>query len=206
MRKIGIVNYSLGNVGSVASALSFYGQDIRLIDNASGLDDVDAMVLAGVGNFKTAVDKLNALKLREAIHKQVVEKRKPVLGVCLGMQLFADSSTEGGDIPGFGWIKGKVEQIEGQDLRLPHIGWNDIVPVGSRPELFEGLRGRTFYFMHSYHFRPVDPSVVIATTRYHDVELVSAVKKDNIVGVQFHPEKSQGDGLRFLRNFLESIN
>lgn len=206
MRKIGIVNYSLGNVGSVASALSFYGQDIRLIDNASGLEDVDAMVLAGVGNFKTAVDKLNALKLREAIHKQVVEKRKPVLGVCLGMQLFADSSTEGGDIPGFGWIKGKVEQIEGQDLRLPHIGWNDIVPVGSRPELFEGLRGRTFYFMHSYHFRPVDPSVVIATTRYHDVELVSAVKKDNIVGVQFHPEKSQGDGLRFLRNFLESIN
>lgn len=206
MRKIGIVNYSLGNVGSVASALSFYGQDIRLIDNASGLEDVDAMVLAGVGNFKTAVDKLNALKLREAIHEQVVEKRKPVLGVCLGMQLFADSSTEGGDIPGFGWIKGKVEQIEGQDLRLPHIGWNDIVPVGSRPELFEGLRGRTFYFMHSYHFRPVDPSVVIATTRYHDVELVSAVKKDNIVGVQFHPEKSQGDGLRFLRNFLESIN
>ncbi|MGE3556404.1 MAG: imidazole glycerol phosphate synthase subunit HisH [Candidatus Obscuribacterales bacterium] len=204
MKKIGIVNYSLGNVGSVASALSFYGQDIRLIDSATGLADVDAIVLAGVGNFKTAVDKLNALKLREAVHEQVVERKKPVLGVCLGMQLFADSSTEGGDIPGFGWIKGKVEQIEGQDLRLPHIGWNDIEPADS--ELFGGMRGRTFYFMHSYHFRPADPSVVIATTRYHDVELVSAVKKDNIVGVQFHPEKSQGDGLRFLRNFLESIN
>ncbi len=199
--RIGIVNYSIGNVGSVYSALKFYKYDVLLVDNADDLEGLDMIILAGVGNFPTAVTRLKENKLWDKINTEVLVKKKPLLGICLGMQLFADVGYEDGENKGFGWIKGKVVKIEGEGLRVPHMGWNSIEVLDGK--LFKGLRYNFFYFMHSYHFIPEDKQTVIATTRYGNARIVSAVRKDNITGVQFHPEKSQGDGLRFLKNVIE---
>ncbi|CAG0970036.1 MAG: imidazole glycerol phosphate synthase subunit HisH [Candidatus Methanoperedens sp.] len=202
--KIGIVNYSLGNVGSVYSAFKFYKFDVVIVNKPENLEDVDVIVLSGVGNFKTAVSKLKQFHFWDKLNDEVIIKKKPILGICLGMQLFADVSFEDGNNFGFGWIKGKVQKIKGNSIRVPHIGWDEVRPLDEK--MFKGIINNFFYFMHSYHLIPEDKNVVIATTKYGDLEIVSALRKDNIVGVQFHPEKSQGDGLRIIRNFLETIN
>lgn len=199
--KIGIVNYSLGNVGSVYSAFGFYGYDVTLVTRPEELEKHDVIVLAGVGNFNTAVSKLKQYQFWDRLNHEVTVKKKPVLGICLGMQLFADISYEGGENKGFGWIGGKVVKIEDNSTKVPHMGWDEIKPQDDK--LFKGIQNNSFYYMHSYHFVPEDKGVIKAVTRYGDLEIVAAIKKDNIVGVQFHPEKSQGDGLRLLRNFLE---
>ncbi|OGW13375.1 MAG: imidazole glycerol phosphate synthase, glutamine amidotransferase subunit [Nitrospirae bacterium GWA2_42_11] len=199
--KIGIVNYSLGNVGSVYSAFGFYGYDVALVRRPEELEKYDVIVLAGVGNFNTAVSKLKQYQFWDRLNYEVTVKKKPVLGICLGMQLFADISYEGGENKGFGWISGRVVKIEDHSTKVPHIGWDEIKPLDDK--LFKGMQNNSFYYMHSYHFVPEDKGVTKAVTRYGDLEIVAAIRKDNIVGVQFHPEKSQGDGLRLLRNFLE---
>lgn len=199
--KIGIINNSLGNVGSVYSAFEFYKYDVKLVNDPGELDGCDVIVMAGVGNFNTGVTKLKQLHFWDKLNEEAMVKKKPLLGICLGMQMFADVSYEGGENKGFGWIKGKVVKIEGSSVKVPHIGWDEVTPLDDR--LFKGIRYSAFYFMHSYHFIPEDRSTVKAVIRYGDIEIVSAVGKDNIIGVQFHPEKSQGDGLRLLRNFLE---
>jgi len=199
--KIGIVNYSLGNVGSVYSAFGFYGYDVFLVNRPEELEKYDVIVLAGVGNFNTAVSKLKQYQFWDRLNYEVTVKKKPVLGICLGMQLFADISYEGGENKGFGWISGRVVKIEDHSTKVPHIGWDEIKPLDDK--LFKGMQNNSFYYMHSYHFVPEDKGVTKAVTRYGDLEIVAAIRKDNIVGVQFHPEKSQGDGLRLLRNFLE---
>lgn len=199
--KIGIVNNSLGNVGSVYSALQFYHYDVHLVSKAAELKTVDVIILAGVGNFPTAVRKLKRYRLWEPLNEHVLGRRKPVLGICLGMQLFADVSLEGGRTEGFGWIHGEVKKIEGDALRLPHMGWNEA--RGNGHPLFADMKTDFFYFMHSYHFVPVEQSVVVGMTCYEGVDIVSAVHQGNVVGVQFHPEKSQGNGLRLLRNYLK---
>jgi glutamine amidotransferase len=201
--KIGIVNYGIGNVGSVHSALSFYKYDLLLVNNARDLKKAGLIVLAGVGNFSAAVSRLKKLSLWEGIDKAVREEKRPVLGICLGMHLFAHKSYEGGENKGFGWIKAEVVKLKGQDLRLPHMGWNNI--EYSESPLFGGLRYNFFYFMHSYQFVPEDEKIIAATASYGETQIAAVVKKDNIVGVQFHPEKSQGDGLRLLRNIIEAI-
>ncbi|MDD5005407.1 MAG: imidazole glycerol phosphate synthase subunit HisH [Candidatus Omnitrophica bacterium] len=202
--KIGIVNYKLGNLGSVYSAFKFYNYDVNLINEIKDFKKNDLIVLAGVGNFKTAVSKLKELKFWDKLNEEIIICKKPVLGICLGMQLFAGVSYEEEKENGFGWIKGKVVKIEGVSLRVPHIGWDAVGPLDN--QLFQGMRDNFFYFMHSYHFIPEDKNTIIATTKYGELEIVSVVRKDNITGVQFHPEKSQGDGLRFLKNFLMTIS
>ena len=154
-----------------------------------------------MGNFNTAVSKLKQYQFWDRLNYEVTVKKKPVLGICLGMQLFADISYEGGENKGFGWISGRVVKIEDHSTKVPHIGWDEIKPLDDK--LFKGMQNNSFYYMHSYHFVPEDKGVTKAVTRYGDLEIVAAIRKDNIVGVQFHPEKSQGDGLRLLRNFLE---
>lgn len=201
--KIGIVNISIGNVGSVHSALKFYNYDVSLVNKPEELQNFNVLILAGVGHFKTATSRLKELHFWEPLGEEIIVKKKPVLGICLGMQLFATTGYEGGENSGLGWIKGEVIKIEGSGLKVPHIGWDDIKPLDGR--LFRGMRYNSFYFMHSYHFIPDDKNVIKAVTQYGNIEIVAAVKKDNIFGVQFHPEKSQGDGLRFLRNFLEIV-
>lgn len=203
--KIGLVNYSLGNVGSVYSAFKFNRYDVSLISNPEELGKCDVIVLAGVGNFKTAESRLKEFKFWDKLDEEVLARKKPVLGICLGMQLFSDISYEDGENKGFGWIKGRVVKMDDHKAKIPHIGWNEITSLNNE-QFFRKMRSNYYYFMHSYHFIPDDRSVVVATTKYGDMEIVSAVRKDNIVGVQFHPEKSQGDGLRFLRNFLETVS
>ena len=200
--KIGIVNYSIGNVGSVMSAFNFYNYSTALVDNAKELSSVDLIVLAGVGNFPTAAAKLKELALWDAISELVVVKKRPVLGICLGMQLFATIGHENGRNRGFGWIPGEVIKLQG-DFKIPHMGWSEVRPRDN--ELFRASRYNYYYFMHSFHFVPDDKSVVAATTQYGNLEICSAVRKDNIAGVQFHPEKSQSDGLRFLKNIVEVL-
>jgi len=201
--KIGILNISMGNVGSVHSALRFYKYDVGLVNKPEELKNFAVLILAGVGHFKTASSRLKKLHFWDTLGEEVIVKKKPVLGICLGMQLFADIGYEGGGNSGLGWIKGKVIKIEGTSLKVPHIGWDDITPLDD--ELFKGMRYNSFYFMHSYHFIPDDKNVIKAVTEYGKLEIVATIRKDNIFGVQFHPEKSQGDGLRLLRNFLEIV-
>lgn len=199
--RIGVVNYSIGNVGSVVSAFRFYNYDVHLVEDAGDLGRNDLAVLAGVGNFKTATSRLQETGFWDALDEYGLRQGRPVLGICLGMQLFADIGYEDGETPGMGWIPGEVRLIEDPSVRVPHIGWDHV--DNSDPELFARMRAEDFYYMHSYRFVPADPSVVAATTRYGATDIVAAVRKDNIFGVQFHPEKSQGDGLRFLRNVVE---
>ena len=199
--KIGIINNSLGNVGSVKTAFEFYKTRVDIVNEPNEIKQADMLVLAGVGNFKTAVRKLKQLNFWDLVNEEVIIKKKPILGICLGMQLFSDLSYEGGETKGFGWISGKVDMINDRTIKIPHIGWNE---VSSDSSLFRGINNRPFYYMHSFHFVPDDRSNVVATTGYGNTSIAACLQKDNITGVQFHPEKSQGDGLRFIRNYLEA--
>ncbi len=201
--KVGIIDYGIGNVASVKSAFNFFTDGVELIDNPENLKKADLLVMAGVGNYSTAAGKLQRSGFWDALNEEVIGKEKPILGICLGMQLFANMGFEDGETEGLGWIPGKVVKFENIDERVPHMGWNDIVP--SDEGLFRNMRSSSFYFMHSYHFEADDNSNIVATTEYGSRNFVSAVRKNNIVGVQFHPEKSQGDGLRFIGNLLEVV-
>lgn len=202
--KIGVLDYGLNNVGSLYSAFNFYNYDVSLVNQPDKLKEADLIVLGGVGNFKTAVSRLKELRLWDALNEEVIIKKKRILGICLGMQLFADVSYEDAKTPGLGWIKGKVVKIEGDSVRVPHMGWNEIKPV--KGALWKGIHYNFFYFMHSYHLIPENKDIVLATTSCGEMCIASAIMQDNILGVQFHPEKSQGDGLRFLRNFVEALS
>lgn len=194
---IGIINNSLGNIGSVSSAFKFYKNDVKLIQYPKELDEVDVIVLAGVGNFERGMITLKELDLLDKLNEEVLINKKPILGICLGMQLFTDISYENGKNKGFGWVEGEVIKIENIDVKVPHIGWEEIKPFDI--PLFNNMHYNYFYFMHSYHFIPKDKDLIIATTNYGGLEMVAALRKENIIGVQFHPEKSQGDGLRFFK-------
>lgn len=204
--KIGIVNNGLGNVASVLSAFRFYDYRVSLVNSPQELKNTDLIVLAGVGNFKAAVSNLKKKGFWSKLKSEVIDKKKPVFGICLGMQLFAEKSYEGGITQGFGWIKGKVIKIDNSLARVPHIGWNEIRAYGYGNKIFHRIKYNHFYFMHSYHFVPDDPKVIIAQSDYDKLNFVSAVKYKNIIGVQFHPEKSQTDGLRLIKNIVNSFS
>jgi glutamine amidotransferase len=204
--KIGIINYGRSNIGSVRSALHFYNFNACVINDASDLTKTDILVLAGVGNFAAAHSQLTTLRFWDALDQAVMEQNKPILGICLGMQMFFDKSFENGEHCGFGWIPGEVKKINDSTLKIPHIGWDLVAPSENDDVLFRNIKYRHFYFMHSYHAIPKNISNIIATTDYLGFRIVSAVKKDTIVGVQFHPEKSQIDGLRLLKNFVEMVS
>ncbi len=203
--EIGIIDHSLGNIGSLANALRFYNYTVKLVKDKTELNNVDIIFLSGVGRFDTVSDRLKKLGLWSAIDEQVMHFGKPIVGICLGMQLFADYSEEGGRHEGFGWIHGHVEKISYPDVKVPHIGWDD-VKYAENNNIFSKMKGNTFYFMHSYHYIPQEKSVIQATTQYGSNEIVVAIGRENIVGFQFHPEKSQRDGLRVLKNVVEGFN
>lgn len=200
---IGIINNGLGNVGSVKSAFEFYGYPVVLLDNARSMKDASLIVLAGVGSFGSAARTLRQRNLWEALDRAVCEDGVPILGLCLGMQLFADRGFEDGEEKGFGWIPGRVVKITTPGVKVPHIGWDRVEANDS--QVFRGMRYYHFYYMHSYHFVPEDSRSIIATTRYGEDVLVAGIRKGSIIGLQFHPEKSQSDGLRVLRNIVEAF-
>lgn len=202
--RIDIVDYGMGNLQSVRNALERLGCEVRVSDQAADLQQADALILPGVGAFGEAMTNLRRLGLVEVLRRAALDERKPLLGICLGMQLLADASEERGQYEGLSLIPGQVKAIPVRaDLRLPHMGWNGIAIRQSAP-LFAGIpEGGAFYFVHSYHFE-CDAAHVAAVTDY-GTDITAAVQRDHIFGVQFHPERSQRKGQRLLKNFVEFV-
>lgn len=203
MRTVGIIDYGMGNLLSVFNALEIIGADARICSQPSELFDVDQIILPGVGAFGDCMTNLEKKGFIKPLNRLVLEKRKPIMGICLGMQVMARRSFEGGEFKGLGWFDAEVVRIQPSDksLRVPQIGWNDITcKIGP---LFLGLPERPdFYFVHSYHMSCSHQDDIQATCMYGDEIITAAVLKNNIFATQFHPEKSQDYGLRLLENFL----
>ena len=194
----------MGNVGSVAHALDYLGGTYFISSKKADLERADAFILPGVGAFGSAMDNLKGLDLPDALGTQVLAKKKPFFGICLGMQLLAHDSTEGGLHAGLGWIEGHVVDIQpGKGLRVPHVGWNN-VKIDQSSSLFRRIdEGAHFYFDHSFHLECND-DLVVSTYEYSSTN-VAAIHRENIFATQFHPEKSQRNGLKILRNFLNFV-
>lgn len=198
---LGIIDYNMGNLASVYNACSKFTKDLKIVKNADDLKNLDKIILPGVGAYKDAMQHLEKSGLKDAI-LDFANSKKPLLGICLGMQLLFESSEEFGYTKGLGLIEGKVVKFDkskmGSDLKIPHMGWNKIVNKDN--PLFKNLQNPYLYFVHSYHVI-TDDKYTIATTNY-GYDFVSAVNKDNIFGFQPHPEKSHNNGLKILENFI----
>lgn len=200
--KITIVDYGMGNLWSVKNSLEFIGATAIISSDPEQVSQADCLILPGVGAFGPAMQNIHSRGLAKAMEYAVLQRGVPFLGICLGMQLLADEGEESGKVSGLGWIPGSVIKLKGEGVRLPHMGFNAVYPSRQHAPLFRNIKaGADFYFVHAYHFHPNDEKDVLSTTEY-GTKFISAVQKDNIVGVQFHPEKSQSNGLQFLSNFL----
>lgn len=189
---IAVADLKMGNLGSVVKAFKRLGASVSIISKSKDLEPADKIILPGVGHFSEGVKNLEPL--REALNKKVLVEKVPILGICLGMQLIGEGSEEGPGC-GLGWIKGKNIKFD-TGLKIPHMGWNNVKLVKKSPLSMPG----EYYFAHSYHL--LCPKDNILTTTNYGSEFVSTVQKDNIYGVQFHPEKSHEQGLLLLREFL----
>ncbi|MDE5616955.1 MAG: imidazole glycerol phosphate synthase subunit HisH [Clostridia bacterium] len=196
---IAIVDYGMGNLRSVQKAFEYLGYTAKITDRATDLKDADRIVLPGVGAFKDAIDALQKSGV-EKVMKEEIAKGKPFLGICLGMQMLFDKSYEDGEYQGLGLVKGEVKRFE-TNLKVPHIGWNRLV-VKKRTPLFDGVDDLNFYFVHSYHASGCRQEDIETTCEY-SYEFTASVNKDNVWGVQFHPEKSGDSGLKLLANFAK---
>ncbi len=205
---IAVIDYGAGNLRSVVNAFEAIGQKPQVTNKPADLKASDAIVLPGVGAFGDGMSNLRRTGMVEALNEEVLDKKKPYLGICLGLQFLAQLGLEHGTHEGFGWVKGKVIRLEPNEtrFRVPHIGWNGLDTRRSFP-LFENLEdGPIFYFVHSYHLVPeAEDRDVISATCDHGQDVTAAVQKGNIFGVQFHPEKSQRSGLTVLKNFVKFV-
>ena len=208
--KIVVIDYGSGNLRSAAKALERVaaavapGAEVTVSDDPAAIAPADRIVLPGVGAFADCRRGLYAVPgMVEALTRTVREGGRPFLGISVGMQLMATVGREHGDHPGLGWIPGDVVPIEPADasLKIPHMGWNELLPRGSHPVLAGLPAGTHAYFVHSFELRPADPASVLAETEYGG-PIVAAVGRDNLIGTQFHPDKSQMAGLRLIANFL----
>lgn len=194
----------MGNLGSVKRKLDRINAEAIITSNTDEIISCEKLILPGVGHFGTAVAEIRSRGLWNVLNTQVLDLRKPILGICLGMQLMAKHSEEG-NIEGFGWFDAEVVHFDVHDklkYKVPHMGWNKVT-VEKESALFDEVDLETgFYFVHSYHLKCNDPKDVLNITEY-DYPFVSAVQKDNIYGVQYHPEKSHEAGLKLLRNFVK---
>ena len=202
-----IVDYNSGNISSVINSFKEVAKDKINIEVSSDLEKIkssDKVVLPGQGSFKSCVDALNSIKgLVDTLSEFALDKKKPLLGICVGLQMFADVGHEETETKGLGWISGKVSKIDNQNdkFKLPHIGWNEIEIV-KESKIFKNIDNKShMYFVHSYEFIPSDKKVISSTTDYAS-NIVCSVEKENIFGTQFHPEKSDKMGLRIIENFI----
>lgn len=204
-KRIVIIDYGIGNVTSVLNAVNWLGYDARVTREERWLRSADFLILPGVGAFEEGMNNLTSLNLKDVLDEIVLVCKKPIMGICLGMQLMADNSEENGLHKGLGWIQGDVKKLElPEALAVPHVGWNDLKLKQQSP-LFSRLSGYPdFYFDHSYHFICRDPKHVQAVTDY-GIEVTAAVNCEHIWGVQFHPEKSQNNGLKLFRGIIEGV-
>ncbi len=203
-----IVDYNSGNISSVINSFKEVAKDkvnIEVTADLATIKTSDKVVLPGQGSFKSCIDGLNRINgLIDTLNEFAIHNKKPLLGICVGLQMFADVGFEEVETKGLGWISGKVSQIDnkGGKFKLPHIGWNEI-NIMKDTKIFEGIENNShMYFVHSYEFVPEDKSVILATTDYSS-SVVCAVEKENIFGTQFHPEKSDKIGLKIINNFLK---
>ena len=204
---ITIVDYNSGNISSVVNSFKEVAQNkvnIEVTSDLKKIESSDKIVLPGQGSFKSCVDALNNINgLVERLDKFSIEKKKPLLGICVGLQMFADIGYEETETKGLGWIPGKVSKIDNQNgkYKLPHIGWNQINIV-KESKIFKNIENNShMYFVHSYEFTPDDKKVISATTNYSS-NIVCSIEKENLFGTQFHPEKSDKIGLQIIENFI----
>ena len=202
-----IVDYNSGNISSVINSFKEVAKEKIRIEVSSNLDKIkssDKIVLPGQGSFKSCVDALNSIDgLVDTLNKITIINKKPLLGICVGFQMFADVGYEETETQGLGWISGEVSKIDNQNgkFKLPHIGWNELNIVKTS-QIFRDIKNKShMYFVHSYEFIPKDKNVISATTDYSS-SIVCSVEKENIFGTQFHPEKSDKEGLKIIDNFL----
>ena len=202
-----IVDYNSGNISSVINSFKEVAQNKVNIEVTSDLNKIkssDKVVLPGQGSFKSCVDALNNIEgLVNTLNKFAINQKKPLLGICVGLQMFADIGYEETETKGLGWMPGKVSKIDNQDgkYKLPHIGWNQINIV-KESKIFKNIDNNShMYFVHSYEFIPSDKNVISATTDY-STNIVCSVEKENLFGTQFHPEKSDKTGLQIIQNFI----
>lgn len=202
---IGIVDYGSGNVSAIATIFKHLKVPHVVSGNHAELAAADRYILPGVGAFDQVMDDLVRLGLRDLLDEQVLDKGKKAMGICVGMQILAESSEEG-DLPGLGWIPGRVRRIDAAAInslpKLPHMGWNSLALRKPSPLLADVDLKRGFYFLHSYYFDVRQPEHVLATVAYGK-DMACAVNRDNVFGMQFHPEKSHGNGVNLFRNFAE---
>jgi glutamine amidotransferase len=203
-----IVDYNSGNISSVINSFKEVAKNKVNIEVTSDLNKIkssDKVVLPGQGSFKSCVDALNGINgLVDTLNEFGINHKKPLLGICVGLQMFADIGYEETETRGLGWISGKVSKINNQDrkYKLPHIGWNEINIV-QNSKIFKDIENKShMYFVHSYELIPEDKNVITATTDYSS-NIVCSVEKENIFGTQFHPEKSNKNGLQIIRNFID---
>jgi glutamine amidotransferase len=202
-----IVDYNSGNISSVINSFKEVAKEKIKIEVSSNLNKIkssDKIVLPGQGSFKSCVDALNSIDgLVDILNEFTVINKKPLLGICVGLQMFADVGYEETETKGLGWISGKVSKIDNQNgkFKLPHIGWNELNIVKDS-QIFKDIKNKShMYFVHSYEFIPEDKDVISATIDYSS-NIVCSVEKENIFGTQFHPEKSDKEGLKLIDNFL----
>jgi len=203
---IGIINYGMGNINSVVSALKYLGVSWRILETHHDFQSVSCFILPGVGSFKKAMQNLNKKNLSEEIKNQVLIKKKKILGICLGMQLLGNSSTEDGLNEGLSFINNKVDKFNfetNDNLSLPHVGFNNLSKISDNFELFKNIeKSANFYFVHSYKMNFNKNIKNFALCRYGN-DFLAAFQKENIFGVQFHPEKSQSNGIQLIYNFIK---
>ncbi len=202
-----IVDYQSGNISSVINSFTEVAKgkvNLEVTADLNKIKSSDKIVLPGQGSFKSCVDSLNSINgLVEALNEFAITNKKPLLGICVGLQMFADVGFEEIETKGLGWISGKVSKIDNQNgkFKLPHIGWNEIEIV-KQSKIFKDIENKShMYFVHSYEFIPNDKSVISATTDYSS-KIVCSVERDNLFGTQFHPEKSDKIGLKIIENFI----
>ena len=208
---ITVVDYGVGNLRSIAKSIEKANSEnnlnysVKVSSDINVIKKADKLVLPGQGSFKACRDGIKNIKgLDEELHESVVSKKKPVYGICAGMQLFGTIGYEDEETVGLNWIEGEVVKINpsSSNIKIPHMGWNEL-NIRNPSKVFENIEDKSHaYFIHSYEFLPKDKTVVCLSTNY-DKEIVAAVCSENIYGSQFHPEKSQGTGIKILTNFLK---
>lgn len=196
-----VIDYGMGNLASVKRAFEECGANVFLSDNPADINQATKLLLPGVGSFAMAMDNIKKTGWFDALQDPVLNKKIPILGVCLGMQLLADEGEEHGITSGLGFIPGSIKKLDGFGIRIPHVGWNEITKQKDDKILARLNDGTDFYFVHSYYFHTKNTEDISATTPYGE-DFPSVISHENIYGTQFHPEKSGFAGFQIIKNFI----
>jgi len=202
MSKICILDYGIGNIFSLKNILKKIEINFTYSRKKKDILNATHLILPGVGSFDVAIKKLSESIPINFLNNEVLKKKKPILGICVGMQIMAKNGYENGLTSGLGWIEGSVKIIDSKKLPLPQVGWNNLLHSRKKSDIIVGIEKKDFYFLNSYYFDVMNKNNVIAYSSY-GIKFPSVIQKNNIVGVQFHPEKSQKAGLQLIKNFIK---